>query len=122
MMDGGVKETAGTEARGLWQGLRLGLEAKIAISPRLCLESDLKQENIFCAPHMVRGLWDLVGIASCRIVNKTILSLLVINTGTQNLVIKSHVCMTNMDFNSFLMSPKVKSICNNVTIFNLHTV
>lgn len=50
--DGGVGETARTEAGGVWLGLRLGFEAaaKIAISLRLCLEPHLKLENIFCAP------------------------------------------------------------------------
>ncbi len=51
-MDGGVEETAGTEAGAVWLDLRLGLEAaaKIAISLRLCLQSHLRQENIF-SPH-----------------------------------------------------------------------
>lgn len=52
--------------------------AKIAISLRLCLEPHLKQENIFCPlPHMVRGLWNHLGIVSSRIVNKTIPNMLV---------------------------------------------
>lgn len=51
-MDGGVEDSAWTEAGGVWLGLRLGLEAaaKFAISLRLCLEPHLKQENIFCLP------------------------------------------------------------------------
>lgn len=91
-MDGGVKETAGTEGGGLWQGLRLDLEAKIAISFRLCLEPHLKQENIFCPPHMVRGLWSPLGIVSSRIVNKTIPNMLAKTAQTQKLGISQGVC------------------------------
>lgn len=60
-MDGGVKETAGTQGWGFMARFEVGLEAKIAISLRLCLETHLKEGNIFWAPQYGKGIIDSSG-------------------------------------------------------------
>lgn len=90
----GRRDSPGQRLGGVWRGLRLGLEAaaKIAISLRLCLEPHLKQENIFCPPpHMARGLGNPLGIASSRIVNKTVPNVPVNTAETQKFGISAGI-------------------------------